>query len=194
MQEDVKKNQPKDLIGKGEQKAATAAKVVEKDSAPLPADPYGGKLKKTNYLLMGLMAASAVLLVLGVVLILVQVVSCISHNLEFTFAKIKIGLVFSVIGFVVLVGSCILKAVVEAKRRENYSSTYEAKRFETFVAKERTTASAKKGKSTTENELTIEDTHEGYKFCPHCRQRIPESSGMFCPRCGKRLDISPNRK
>ena len=185
------KNEPKDIIGKAETKSEISTKIVSNDKF---IDPYGGHLKKTNYLLLGLVVSCSILFVVCMVWIGYITISCAINNVAFHFIKISKPMIIIAIDFVLLVIFAILKAIVEKKRINCYSSTHETKQLKDYKPHEISTEKAKLGQSTTETTLTISDTKESFKFCPHCRQRIPESSGMFCPKCGKRMDVAPLKK
>lgn len=185
------KNAPKDLIGKGSEKAEITTKTVV-DSGSYE-DPYGGTLTKTNWLLLGLIVLSCAALLTGAIWAGYAAISRASET-SFKFALIKTPVIILIVAFIVLVGSCVLKAIVEKKRMNAYSSKHEKKQLIEIKHKEIVTEKAKQGQSTSETTLTIDDTKESSKFCPHCKQKIPQSSGMFCPKCGKRMDIAPEMK
>ena len=185
-------NEPKDLIGKSGQKDELAQKVVVTDEMPVGLDdPYGGYLKKTNILVLACFVLSIFAFMLGIFLMIYYVVKFSSAGTTLTFEKIKLGVFVLLIAFPAVILFGFLRSIVEKKRRSAYSSTHQTKKFDQFQPKEREAESAKKGQSSSETTLTISETKEDYKFCPHCRARIPQSSGLFCPKCGKRLDSKP---
>lgn len=186
--EEVKKTEPKNLIGKAEQKSEIAQKVVVSDEPLVKEDPYGGTLTKTNYLLFGLLLLSVIVFIAGLGLMIYYIVKCSQNGDTLTFSKIKLGVIILSVGFVCVVLFGILKGTVEAKRRAAYSSKHQTKKLEKFEPKERQAEGAKRGQSTSETTLTISETKEDYRYCPHCHARIPQSTGMFCPKCGKRIN------
>ena len=186
-----KQNEPKDLIGKSGQKEELAQKIVVSD-APLGAeDPYGGTLKKTNILVFACLTLSVCAFMLGLFLMIYYVVKFSSAGTTMTFEKIRLGLFLLIFGFVLMIVFALIRSLVEKKRRSAYTSTHQAKTFEQFKPKEVETESAKKGQSTSETTLTITETKEDFKYCPHCHARIPKETGMFCPKCGKRQNAAP---
>ena len=186
-----KQKEPKDLIGTAGQKQEIAQKVVA-SGAPLNAeDPYGGTLKKTNILVFACLTLSVCAFMLGLFLMIYYVVKFSSAGTTMTFEKIRLGLFLLIFGFVLMIVFALLRSLVEKKRRNAYTSTHQNKTFEQFKPKEVETESAKKGQSTSETTLTITETKEDFKYCPHCHARIPKETGMFCPKCGKRLNAVP---
>lgn len=175
------KNKTSNLIDQQEKKDNQNLK--QKTSKDDFDDPYGGTLKKTNFLLFTIICVSAAALVIGVIWILFIIISKKTINMNL----IQLPIIISLLGFAILISACILKNIVEKKRNSSYSSTYQMKDFH-IAQKEITIEKSKKGEATTETKLTITETKEGYMFCPHCKMKIPSSSKIFCPKCGKRLD------
>ena len=186
-----KQNEPKDIIGTAGQKEEIAQKVVVSNAPLAEEDPYGGTLKKTNILVFSCLVLSVCAFMLGLFLMIYYVVKFSSAGTTMTFEKIRFGLFLLLFGFVLMIIFAIFRSMVEKKRRSAYTSTHQSKTFEQFKPKEITTESAKKGQSTSETTLTITETKEDYRYCPHCHARIPKETGLFCPKCGKRLNSTP---
>ena len=190
---DISQPKPNDLIGMGGKKEDDSAqKVVVTTDMPFSSDdPYDGYLKKTNFLVFVCLILSIAAFALGLVLMIYLIIKISSAGTTLTFEKIKLGVYLLVFGFVAMVGFGYARTVVEKKRRSAYNSKHTNKSFEQFKVKEREAEGAKKGMSTSETTLSISETKEDFKYCPHCHARIPKSSGMFCPKCGKRQNSAP---
>ena len=187
-----KQNEPKDIIGTSVQKDELAQKVVVSEEMPAGSDdPYDGYLKKTNFLVFVLFVASIITFALGLILMIYYVIKFSSSGAALTFTKIKLGVIVVSAGFASVVVFGVLRSIVEKKRRGAYSSKHTTKTFEKFEVKQHEAEGAKKGMSTSETTLSISETKEDYKYCPHCHARIPKSTGLFCPKCGKRLNSAP---
>ena len=151
-------------------------------------DPYGGKLAKTNLMLLIFIILSCFSIVFGGIVIAINVVESVEEAVSLNFSSLFPGALASSLGFVFLVVSIVFKAMVEKIRMQNYSSKHKNTPAKKIAPKQVSTEVAMKGKSTSENELSIEKTKASVVFCPHCKQKIPSDSKVRCPKCGKPLD------
>jgi len=190
---DMSSPKPNDIIGmSGKKEDDSAQKVVVTEDVPTGNDdPYDGYLRKTNFLVFGLLILSIAAFAFGLILMIYYIIKTSSASTTLTFEKIKLGVYLLSFGFVAMVGFGYARTIVEKKRRSAYSSKHTTKTFEQFKVKEHEAESAKRGMSTSETTLTVSESKEDYKYCPHCHARIPKSSGMFCPKCGKRQNSAP---
>ena len=173
----------------------TNQKTVEEPTPTLKSeDPYGGTLAKTNFLLFAFIVVSVLSILIGAIWISIFSFNCINNDTNFVFEKIQLPTIFLALGFVVLIASCIFKSIVEKKRNSAYSSKHEKIQITGHKPSKVSTEKAKQGQATSETTLSVSNTKEGFKFCPHCKAKIPESSGLVCPKCGKRMDIEPTNK
>ena len=186
--EENTKNEPKNLIGTASRRDELSQKTVVSDEPLVKEDPYGGTLTKTNYLLLGLLVLSIATFIFGLGIMIYNIVKFSASGSALTFNKIKLAVILLIVGFAAVVVFGILKGIVEAKRRAAYSSKHQTKTLQKFEPKEHVAEAAKRGQSTSETTLTITETKEDYRFCPHCHARIPQSTGLFCPKCGKRIN------